>query len=1074
MPAAMEELLPVLVMPENYRTRERVDEQLLRCRECVKCYHTRLELWRAKGAVYESEADQLVSMWRLLDANRLVSLLASAVRKYRSLREDLRGSSTSPNGTSPNGLEHLRQTCENVLFELLLDARLTMRKDVAASIGAMFAVLNPVAQDETEAEFVLDELGMCLPGIYVLCFHESGAVRGWAHRCLKKYTVGDDEIHVSAEDGSLVLPLGANALLEHCTWHIENGLGSSVIDLTLDDTDARDTCRMEIFTCCRSVFWEGFPVLMEHFASVESLSYILERHASLVATLVYSMGDSHSFVVRGASRVYVHLLRVLSYRLWLQDDNLSPIVVVETVIQAYQFETAKDDVKEGLLDVFPALVRSLTHASSSVSIEALKATTSFLFDMCAAPKSYNTMPLFRPGVSVAGSSSRYPPKSVAFKAARIATAEVILACFSVFPMCISFLDENRVGELLEQMLVQCSNPHPFASRLLRTILVADAMSIVRAFTSPEVETLATSARPRHLKGLKFSKQTDPKDLSEPVVNENSPSSRVDQDGSKPGEVVLGGEEDMIDPSQREDLGAGDGLFEWCQNIWKRLLKGRFRVLSLGAVDSKKGWPECVALLEVHALIGMLEVPGGELSLERAEERVAVFTSEVQCESEFDEDLQRSKLSLAYVTAMTAVHSQLKRGLQSFSDKRNVEAWVQVVPQAAGHLMASTHKGIRQLTFQLLTQLSGIPATRTGSEAGVNLGGNKLVIRLVLGNARYGPVVVRGTGHAARLLSVYGPSFSFQCYLHMARWVHQLFSSQEETVIKFLGDNGQEQIACMVEQFILNWESNSCNPLFSEAMSRFLKELQGMWKWLIADVNKEAMQKKHYDLLDVVFCLKSCGDESVRANWVDLLYKAVRDNGRTGLQLEIVANLLSCSEKEPCNFRAAECAKLVDAFGLPPVAYPQSMHLSGSDANIHRDRKNINANGGYARHQKIPVPSTEMHIPSMSGNNGQPARNFVQRSKRSEHHRPPLNSRFSSSEDARLRAVSAKLNLKPKRPSDVYFSDEMVSVHRPNRLRQALGSRPVKSAPSGRKIRPNVKKGPSKMERMVAGMLCTSL
>lgn len=1057
LPAVMEELLPMML--RNQEMLDRCDMQLQHCRNCARQYHNSLESWRSKTNLNPDEADSVVSNWRQIDADRILPRLASAVCRYRNSRELLNGSALGE-----EDVESHRRVCEDLLFELLADARLTMRTDVANGVGDMFAVLNPISDERIEENFVLNDDGMCLPGIYVLCFHEFEAVRGWAQRCLRKYSCSDLELEeVQMGAANVEMPPGTYALFDYCTGRVEDELGSPYIDLT-SDHEVEEVAKFEMFACSLPVFWEGFAALVVHFASVKHLECILDRHSSCITPLVYSIGEGHPFIVKNAARVLAHLLRVLRYRVWLKDPGLPISTVVETVIQAYHFQTADDEVKKCLLEFFPPLVRSLSHTPPAVCREVLGKATAFLFDVCAAPRHGHGASFFR-GSSSAINHRDQPAQSFAYKTARVKTAEVILGCHSMFPRWSTFVDENRVGELLELMLVECSTPHPSTLRLLRTILVSDAANIVRAFTSPAIESLASAARPQHLKSISFSRQPESKDVSQLALGDEFPSNDANGEERRLDEGASGEEDNFMSCSQREDQEDENDAFDWCQTIWQRLLRGRFRVLSLGATNSKKSWPECVALLDVHALIGMLEVPVGDLSITEAQERVDLLSSALRVDGRVDPELRKAKLALAYVTAMEAIQHQLRRGLRPSAEGKQREPWLQMVPQAAGHLMASTVKAVRHLTFQLLTKLSK-PNVVTSAGEGANFGANTLVVRFLLSDVEYGTAVMRGTGHAARLLSVYGPTFSFQCYLHMVRWIHQLLTCQESVAIDFLRDKVQEQVSCMVEQFVLNWQSHSDIALFSEAMSRFLKELRAIWKWLVSAETEGRAKKKHCDLLDVLLCLKSCRDASVRANWVELVHVVVTQNGHTSHQCEVIADLLSCSEFSPSEFLAAQCAKLVDAFGLPPVAFPAEGQMRHS-----KTAERLPVNTALPGHEKIPVPRST----GVSGNYALSSEDVAKLArpiilKRSHQQRLPeskSNSLVYRSEDARLQAVSAKLNLAPRSTEQVY-SDEMISIQHASRLRQGRALR-VKGVPAALRRRKHVKKGPSKMELVVAGM-----
>jgi AAA domain/SEN1 N terminal len=1046
-PAIMTELLPLIASSGAGADHLRavLTRQLTRCRSCVRHYHAAVDVFCAESELDESEKLAVAATLRGWDAERLLPELAETVLRWRNAS---RLASSKP--MSPAAVEELRERCETLFFETLLDGRLTMRVDIAASIASMFAVFNPVitssaVEQDNEHKFVVDVDDMCLPGMYVLCFHSSPAVRGWAQRCVLRYTTKQQGMDV----GDLLPPV-IQDLTSLCVSRIENRFEATVIDLTDDGAAEFDDV---MFPCAHPVLWEGFAILA---TCLPVLQTAIKAHPSLLSVISYNLSDGRHDVVQHASVVLAHLLRVLGYRSWLSCDAFRPLTLVECISQAYMYVHASDIVKTSLLEVFDPFLRSLTAVKREEADECMRRMFDFLFDACTVPHPGFSTSLYRNilashsgnGVTTAKVSVGLAEKSLAYKTARDCTARIIARCYVDNPSCITIIDSERVASLLESMFSEtvCSES---ATDLLRAVLLTDVRSILQALTSPEVSVLAM----KEVEILPRRESLRPCTLADMGFANSDVDDVDDDDGSSGDGIARNG---ILMPT---DMG-GNSEFLWAKGVWQRMRRGRFRILTLGSSHHLQVWPEGPILLDVHRLIGMLHVHDDMMSLESAAGREALLMQDLRAENP---KIFRASVEHAYIMAIASVEEQLLRVLQQKSRSR--EVWLEHLSFASGHLMASCRKRIRSAAFSLLSSICSVPNT-SSSFGSVSA----MATRSILSDSALGNAVMLGTGAATRLLSIYGPRFSFRSYLHMARWLHQLFDTNSEEIGRFLQDQGRTQVTCMAEQFLLNWEDQLvAHPkLFSEAMSRFLASLIALWPRLIGvsspvvtfDDDSADMEptNHHEDLLTALLYLQHCDDSTVQSKWVSLVSDVATRFGFSTSHREVIAKLMQSSEIEPARFTAGACALLTSAFGLPTVLHPRVVEV-----------KTAPDHGCMAsRVRQIPVPDNSMYeLPratAFGDNRCESATEYVTRVRLED-------------DLSRILAVEKRLKDAGARNSRRHTAVgaamgaaryELVGIAPGNRSSKlnALAPRNI-AAPTRQRVQHVVKKGPTKMELLVA-------
>lgn len=925
-PCVAAELLPctsgISVTSENFR--KIIGDQLTVCPACAKGFYGVLYVWQSTTAMSETDISIVLHGVREWSAKRIISLLDGAVEelvavKARVMRE----------AGMHGALEVARKKCEDAFFEALMDARLVMREDVAKSIGSMFSKLDRCPM---KSESAVDRDGMCSPGVFVLCFHSSFVVRDWASTCLKKHLFAKDEIGVSHLD--LSLPPSVEELLRRCVERVENGTDSSILDLTSDaDLEAE-----VMFHCTLEVVWSGISPILLAFKSPELLTAVLQKNPGFFPHLVTNLEcESRHFAVANSARILAHILKLLGFRLWLGQSDVEPSTVFENAKEAFENPLANDEVKATLFELFPPLVRSLVGMKPAETVKSLASCLELLFeasDLSPGSKKRDTIRFFFQAKMASTSS---PGR------ARLSAATVLLECYQQFPHVVSSLDSSKVAQLLELML-SGDGVQLVPGKLLRTILIHDASNIVRAVTGPAVASMAIQKRPVCV---------DLDTLSASKASGHHTSLAVQDDGTSDSDS----DDDVTFVSSSASQFAstdyspfrGDGEFLWSQPVWTCLLKKQFRVRSLSV--PKREYPECDALLDVHALLGMLDIPACELSLEQVKLLLdktvgIVYMDDV---NEKVRDLERATLDVAFVTCVQAVSAQIELAHDQMTAKRPLESWTSKLPQCAGHLLASSQKEIRERSFGLLQFIS----KPRNLSASLNHGSADrcIAIRSILSVGVRGLSVLDGTGEAVALMSVFGPQYSFRCYMHMMSWVNSLLSSAGDAVEIFLHAGGQDQITGLVEQFAVTWKGQleEKRKHFGEVTARFLSVLSDVWKFLILAEDGDIDAEKHMELLDLVFLFADCEMVIVQAKWASLVASVARRFKFNGKHKIHVEKLLESSPDNPARFRLADCTKLSEAFGLSCVSHP---------CPIQKSIPNLESKGSSKR--KIPIPNSSSY------------------------------------------------------------------------------------------------------------------
>lgn len=1051
------EFLPILSAPRgSEEMREIVGMQIRQCRDCARNYHASVNDWCRSSHVSEVDKKSARAILLDWDIERLLPSLAESIRNWRRAQA-LPGA----NAWNSERAQRLRDECESAFVELLLDARLTMRKDVAVAIGELFAVLTPLSNlKKGDATLTDSRSGICIPGIYVLCFHSAPAVRCWALRCASSHS-----FDVIEEEGSdtfyEALPCGLSILLSSCIRDLENVFVSGgeevVVDLTReDDGDVDDEILgwSATYGCDFPTLWVSSAAVLGRINSLAMMRWVQRRHASFLNILVHCLCETQDHIVSSASAILSHALAVLRDDFWSFEVDILPVSVAESAVTLLLSDTWDEDAKEGALLVFAPLLRSMGSSSRSnvVNVVTLLCDVLFELSVLSSVGVSPSQPFHRSQSARVGGNQKKP---LLVKAARKTLAELICVCYEHYSFTVPSLGSQRIANLIANMLSESGSGSPWAAHALRLILKFDAANVVRVLTSFEVSSVALDACPTHSTAGRdtAATQAGAEELAKVSSCEVSDGGESDE-----GDNVL-----ALPVSMDCDSLFVNSRFSWSEGVWESLLKGRFRVARANPGDRPDrpvSWPECIVLLDVHALIGMLDTPACDMSVKTARQRMRIFSTDTGSElSSRDAELRSASVDMAFVSMMTAVTQQLMRSESNLIKQLRPEEWLELLPRAAGHLMISPSKDIRLKTFTLLKSRTSMAKSPAGPDRGSFA--NIIVMRNVLELPDSGGCVLRGTGDAASMISIYGPQYAFRCYLHMIRWAEQLLTSGVTIVSDFLLDKGQVQISCMVEQFIQAWEDQKKQRplLFGEAMARFLTVLGSIWRYLIEGGDSFRKEQKHERLLEKLLLLETCDDASVQAKWASLIAKVVTKYGVSSDQRAHFAQLLQSSAKSPCVLFAGPARLLCDALEILPVRFPRPVQNNVAVPTVVRT---------------VPIPEPSMYngIPSnnagdsITASAGSRPSSFAERAVRAA----ILEREERAHEASRLKGIQRRLSLPNRTSGQQASAEEMLNHGRlgiSGRRQQVSGKRHAKSRPV-RSRRPKVvEKGPTKFAKQVA-------
>lgn len=944
-PQLVQEVIPIIAAQGSEGAavlRGRIGPQIDGCHACARQYHFGVDDFCRRSSLSQSEKESIRASLRKWDVERCLPRLAALVSDWKA--------ATGPGGRGGcDEEERLRGGCANVFLELLLDGYLTMDLRVAKAIANMFVILNPLSDACSDIESLADARhGMLLPGVYVLCFHPSTAVCAWAQRCTQGAAVesqddADPEVENCLAPSFRRLMTACLARVEHDAMHGEDvagaeghaasGSAKGQDDCVVIIDDEQSIEWSQAYGCSLSTVWSSVAIVVSETESLPLMRWILGTQPSFFSSLVHCLCDSRIAVVTNALTLLTSAMSILGKEFWTSEEDLSPLSLAENASSLFLSDLSNDVARKKVATLFIALVGSLDSSNRDEASRVVRIAWSLLFDASNVPKRRASRSLAsKPYSSLGWQGERVGDlkKLQLVKSARSGLAKLISLCYLQLPYVVPSLDSDLVADLIAAMLAESGSVSPGAVELLRLILMADAANVVRFVTSADCTSMALNACP---KSDEFSPTTV--DLSSRAVDSLPDGDQGESDSDLSGAESEAGHRGYSFLPVATDMETlfKHGKFCWSEKVWEALILGSFHVLSRVTVESKRSaWYVFGALLDVHALVGMLDIRATDMSLNIARQRLRVFSTDEGPVRASEKEL--ASVDVAYLTMMSAVTMQLASCLRTLKENRlfprKERECLELLPQSAGHLMASTSKDIRETTFTILKEVSKGQTPKCSGSADVGNFGSVIAMRQILddddGTSKK---VLKGTGDAAAIVSIYGPQHAFRCYKQIAHWSFLLFSSGKPSIYEYLDGFGQEQISCMAEQFIRAWKEFQARPIFTESMSCFLEHLGRLWPFLVRDGETDHNPKKHEALLDVLLLLRSCDDASVQHNWAKLIAAVGRKFGVSSSQSDQLEELLSSSPESPCVLHEGPAKLLSTALGFSTVVFSRKKEAVGT-------------------------------------------------------------------------------------------------------------------------------------------------
>lgn len=868
-------ILPSLLDDQSIVPRLRivVAKQLRLCIDCMKKYHAGKDAWEAQTDMSPRRVEQVRVMLLRWDAERLVPDMRKTARQMRNTI-----AMAEAQALDPYVVGKVRDHCDRILLEMLLDARLTMNPDVSVAIGDMFAVYTPYQRENNGINLLTDDEDMLAPGVYVLSVHPSPAARGWARRCIAQHSEDCSNARLP------VMSKGLESLFTACIHSLREHY--KIPHTRQAPHEGHHSMQLE---CSTEEQWYLIHTLLKRLRSAKDLRRVLHSHPQLIKVVACGLDSLNGLNVQVlvfSLQVLCHFVSFLKGTLWQEADCEDALSVLQKATSVYS-NCLSMDAQLTILELLEPFALSARELNFGVYRQCLQRSLEFLNRACSGPDSSMSID---PSTSGDLSEAENTEALKVLATRELQTyATIIVHCYRFCSGLVVELDGGRLAVLLEVMFSD-KNLRDLALDLLTEILMTDARNLVRALTTEDIASLAFSAAAvdcllpeegvshRFLRPLNEKSDGNDHEQVQQISSRDSPSSNF-HSSTLP-------------------------KFHWMERVWHNVRIGRYNKPS---VAKEQLISEGLILLEVHKLTGLLDLRRENISLMDFAEQAKARGIRNYFPKINDEALKASVEYAQIYIAETIAHK-----LESLNptDTTQVGSWADVLPCYTGLLMASCHRSTRMKSQELLKSMAQKFSTPDAQSETLTS------LQKLMADETAAGVILQGTTSGIRLLSIYGPRYAARSHSQMCCWLQSLVSAEVPSVDQYLLSDAQGQIACLVEQYLLYATELENATFFREVTCRFLTSLKEVWPNLLYTESDADRVSRRDNFLNALLELRHCNDRAVLKNWSSLIKYVVEICGYDRSHQQKIAEMFNDLVSQRTSYPETIVKDLSVAFKVP--------------------------------------------------------------------------------------------------------------------------------------------------------------